>query len=243
MGCFVLVHGAFHGGWCWRRVASILRAHEHEVHCPTLTGCGERVHLLSRDIGLETHVTDVVNRIEYEDLEDVVLVGHSYGGMVVGSVQSRVPERIRTLVYLDAFVPVDGKSMFNFQIERAREELTDSANSDGEGWYVPALDPRGKVLDISDPDEVAWLARHITPHPLKPFTDLASVKNEAAASVRKAYVYCTNKPHGSSFAQFAEIAKRDPDWFYFEMDTHHDPMVSQPGELANILLGIAKSGL
>ena len=106
MATFVLVHGAWHGGWCWKKVAPLLRSAGHEVYTPTLTGLGERDHLLTRDIGLDTHIQDIVNVLEYEELTQVVLVGHSYGGMVVTGVAERAHERLRQLVYLDAATPL-----------------------------------------------------------------------------------------------------------------------------------------
>src|SRR5689334_15631432 len=113
MANYLLVHGAWHGGWCWRRVVPLLRAAGHEVFTPTLTGLGERVHLLTRDVGLDTHAQDVIGVLEYEDLRDVVLVGHSYGGMVITAVAERAAERLAHLVYLDAFVPRDGQSQMD----------------------------------------------------------------------------------------------------------------------------------
>ena len=141
MATFVLVHGAFVGGWCWRWVAPYLRAAGHEVHAPTLTGLGERVHLASPQIDLDTHLQDVVNLLHYEDLTGVILVGWSYGGMVVAGVADRVPERIAHVVYFDSDVPRDGDTSVPPGQHAAREEL---ARAHGDGWRVPpAVDARG----------------------------------------------------------------------------------------------------
>src|SRR5262245_14863398 len=129
MATFVLVHGAWHGGWCWQRVSPLLRARGHEVFAPTLTGLGERSHLLTREIGLETHVADVVNAIRWEDLTDVVLCGHSYGGMVISGAADRMADRVRSLVYLDAFVPADGQSIFDFMTAERAEGFRDGARA------------------------------------------------------------------------------------------------------------------
>lgn len=236
---FVLVHGGFHGGWCWRDVADGLRAKGHAVFTPTLTGLGERAHLLRRDIGLGTHVTDIENVILSEELGNVVLVGHSYGGMVVGSVADRLRERMVGVVYLDAFIPINGRSLFDNQIERAKRELRDTAKRDGDGWLVPVVDPSGPILGIDDPVQRAWLKRRLTPHPLKCFTDAAQIDGPLPPDVVQAYVYCSRKPNGSSFQAFSDQTRVDPRWHHFEIDTHHDPMISAPGIVVDILDKVA----
>ena len=142
MATFVLVHGAYHGGWCWKKLTPLLRAAGHEVVAPTLTGLGERVHLLTRDIGLDTHVQDVVNVLAYEDLRGVVLVGHSYGGMVITGVAERIPQHVRHLVYLDALVPMDEeRSMKELYLwhNPDRWAYTEAQMRAGDGWLLPVL--------------------------------------------------------------------------------------------------------
>src|SRR5215212_3297578 len=133
----VLVHGGWHGGWCWRQVARLLRTAGHDVHVPTLTGLGERSHLLHRDVDLELHVRDVIATLTYEDVHDALLVGHSYAGMVVAGVADRVPERVAHVVYLDAFVASGGQSLLDLMLPERRDMYLRAASEDGDGWVVP----------------------------------------------------------------------------------------------------------
>ena len=169
MSTFLLVHGAWHGGWCWKRVTPLLRAAGHEVFTPTLTGLGERKHLMSPDIGLDTHVQDVVGVLEYEDLRDVILVGHSYAGMVITGVAGRTPERIAHLVYLDAFVPEDGKSLMDYQPPEMAELFHEGTRTEGEGYKLPAVIPP-EVFGVTGEADLAWL---------RPPRRSASVQDEA----------------------------------------------------------------
>jgi pimeloyl-ACP methyl ester carboxylesterase len=137
MSNFVLIHGAWHGGWCWKRVRQALQAQGHEVFTPTLTGVADRSHLLSRAVNLDTHIEDVVNLIRWEELSDVVLCGHSYGGCVISGVADRIPERVGALVYLDAFVLADGENLLQHVHETQRNLLLEGAKNMGEGWKVP----------------------------------------------------------------------------------------------------------
>ena len=141
MSTFVLVHPAWFGGWCWARLAPLLVANGHDVRTPTLTGLGERAHLARPEIGLETHVQDVVNVFEYEDLRDVILVGNSSAGVVITGVADRVPERIANVVYLDAFIPEDGQSMLDMIPPDRRTPMLALVESEGEGWLVPRFAP------------------------------------------------------------------------------------------------------
>src|SRR6202040_1266512 len=140
---FVLVHGAWHGSWCWKRVRKALQARGHDVFTPTLTGVGERSHLLSPDVNLDTHITDVVNLIRWEELSDVVLCGHSYGGCVVTGVADRLPDRIGAMVYLDAFTPEDGESLLDILPGPKRIQLLEATAREGEGWMMPPIPRRG----------------------------------------------------------------------------------------------------
>ncbi|MFN8469682.1 MAG: alpha/beta hydrolase [Caldilineaceae bacterium] len=228
MATFVLVHGGWAGGWQWRQVAAQLRAAGHDVYTPTLTGLGERVHLAHPDLDLDTHIQDILMVLKYEDLQDVILVGYSYSGMVVTGVAERAPERLAQLVYLDAFVPRDGESLamiFGPELSAAFEQ---AAQTYGNGWSVP-LDP---------PD-----ARH-TPQPLNPSRQPLSVTNAAAARLPRTFIYCNQEkeamgPVGTPITQAAARAKSDGGWRYYELNTGHNPWETAPQELTEILLSLA----
>ena len=167
MATFVLVHGGGHGGWCYQPVARLLRAKGHDVYTPTLTGLGEREHLLSAAVDLDMHITDVVNVIRFEDLRDVILVGHSYGGMVVTGVADRVADRIANLVYLDAAYPMNGQSLVDVAgdfILAAREGGQIVGGM--ELVLFPGNDPMG-FYGVTDPEQIAWMKPKLTPHPFK----------------------------------------------------------------------------
>ena len=231
----MLVHGAWHGGWCWRRVAPLLRAAGHEVYTPTLTGLGERAHLLSPDVGLDTHAQDVVGVLEYEDLRDAVLVGHSYGGMVVTAAAELAAPRLAQLVYLDAFAPRDGECLLDFLPPAAREQTLARARAEGEGWYLPPQ--RGEhPYGITDPADVAWVRGKFTAHPLKTMQQPVRCATSTGAALPRTYVTCTATRY---FTRFAERAQCEPGWRYRELDAVHDAMVTAPRALADLLVELA----
>ena len=154
MATFVLVHGAWHGSWCWKRVRKALQAEGHDVFTPTLTGVGERSHLTSPQVTLDTHVADVVNLIRWEELTDVVLCGHSYGGCVITGVADRVAERLRALVYLDAFIPENGQSLHDTLPPEVAEAQVRGARESGDGWRVPPIS--GEFFQVNVEDR-AWM--------------------------------------------------------------------------------------
>ena len=162
MATFVLVHGAWRGSWCWKRVRRALLQQGHEVFTPTLTGLGERSHLLSETLDLQTHTLDVLNLIQWEELNDFVLCGHSYGGMVISGVADRVPERIRSLVFLDAFVPEHGESVADF--------APVSGGGLIDGWKSAPISGEAFGVNLADR---AWVARQCTVHPCTPAAGLA----------------------------------------------------------------------
>lgn len=230
MAVFVLVHGAWSGGWKWRFLAPILRRAGHEVHTPTLTGLGERAHLARPDIDLDVHVQDVVALTEMEDLREVVLLGHSYGGMVVTGAADRVPERIRRVVYLDAFVPENGRCALDYVLpERAA-----GFRKQGEehGFVEP---PPPSLWGLVKPEHVAFSRRRELRHPYRCFTQAVRRVNSSAAALPKTFIYCSS-PATGTFDQFAAKYRSDPQWRFHELRTGHDSMILVPGELAKILL-------
>ena len=229
---FVLVHGGWHGGWCWDRVAPLLRDAGHEIHAPTLTGLGERTHLLDPRIGLETHVRDVVGILESENLREVVLVGHSYGGMVISGVADLAIARLARLVYLDAFVPGEGQALFDLLPPERRDLYRQGAREWGEGWRVPPPPPH--ALGVTDEAEAGWLAAKLTPQPLRTFEQPVRLTNPAV--LPRTYIHCTTGPLVPSFAPFAAHARTEPGWCYRELATGHDAMFTAPDELSGLLL-------
>jgi pimeloyl-ACP methyl ester carboxylesterase len=230
MSTFVLIHGAWHGGWCWRNVTPLLRAAGHEAFAPSLTGLGERAHLARRETDLETHIQDVVGLLEAEELEDVVLVGHSYAGMVITGAADRAFRRLRRLVYFDAFVPEHGKALIDYVgAERAGRQ-----RSEGEATGTVPPMPTA-ALGVTRPPDVAWVERRQVRHPYRTMAQPLSLKNtDALAKVPKAFVNCHSAT--GTFDQFAAVVKKDAAWRYFELHTGHDAMVIDPRGTANVLL-------
>jgi pimeloyl-ACP methyl ester carboxylesterase len=245
MATFVLVHGAWHGGWCWRKLTPLLRAAGHEVFAPTLTGLGERAHLASPDVGLETHVQDVVSMLEYEDLSGVVLVGHSYGGLVITGAAHQAPGRLAHLVYLDAFIPEDGQSMLDLGPPERRETMGKRVREEGDGWRLPSLQPMPweqfvrEVYLVTDEAEVAWLAARLGPHPFKTMTDPVRATNPAAASLPRTYIRCLRYPNPAFDRHAEEVQRPGSNWRFHALPTSHDAMVTMPRELADLLLAIS----
>ena len=234
---FVLVHGGRHGGWCWTRVARLLRAAGHDVYVPTLTGLGERSHLLAADIGLATHVQDVVAVFEFEEIADAVLVAHSYGGAVVAGAMEEIADRVRKVIFLDAFMPLSGESVLDLiGPERAGAALT-TARRDGEGWYLPTTD--ASYYGVSGADDVAWVNAKMTAQPLKTYTDAAGTINRIWTHPGM-YVECqpsTIRPEIRARARDRSTA--DAQFTYHSLDAPHDVMVTAPGLLAELLLDAA----
>jgi pimeloyl-ACP methyl ester carboxylesterase len=245
MTSLVLVHGAWEAGWCWRKVVPLLRLAGHEVFTPTLTGLGERKHLASPDVGLDTHVQDIVGVLESEELDGVTLVGHSYGGMVIAGVAERVPERLAQLVYFDAFVPEDGQALADLLPPSFSQEWADRVQTEGDGWQLPSVRPGPweTVLQdyykVTDPADLAWLVAHLDPQPFKTMTDRVACTSPAARALPRTYIRCPMSAN-PAFVQAAERAQRPGSgWQYFELPTAHLAMVTMPRELAELLLKIA----
>jgi pimeloyl-ACP methyl ester carboxylesterase len=231
----VLVHGAWHGGWCWDRVASRLRAQGHRVFCPTLTGLGERAHLLTRDVNMSTHVADVLGVLEAEELADVVLVGHSYAGMVISGVAAKAKARIRQLVYLDSAVIEDGEAWSTAHTPEVQAERRRLARENG-GLSLPV--PRAEVFGITRPDDLAWVQRRLTPHPFAPYDEVMRWGVPPGNGLPKVYVDCTD-PVYAGLTPVKERYRGRPGWTFVELRTGHDAMVSAPDETAQLLLRYA----
>jgi pimeloyl-ACP methyl ester carboxylesterase len=231
---FVLVHGGRHGGWAWREVAPRLRALGHPTYTPTLTGLGERAHLLSPDIGLDTHIDDLVGVFEYEDLTDAVLVAHSYGGMPVAGAMQRIAERVRAVVWLDAHCPVEGESIFDLIGEERAALMTGWAQESGEGWYIPTSD--ASFWGLTEPDQIAWVNSKTTPQPIKTYTDRIGPTDRAWAHPGT-MIECSPSrlPEVDSGRQRAR-AESDATFHRRIIDAPHEPMVTHPAELTKLLL-------
>jgi pimeloyl-ACP methyl ester carboxylesterase len=236
MATYVLVHGGWHGGWCWRKVTPLLRDAGHDVYAPTLTGLGERAHLAGPEVGLAVHIEDVANLLEYEDLVDVVLVGHSYGGMVITGAAGRVPKRVAQLVYLDAFVPADGQALVDLLPPERRDVFLEQARATGEGWRVPPPSP--EFYGVTEEADLAWVRPRLVPQSLATFTEPLG-RARATASPPRTYIACTASTV-ATFRPFAEHARADTAWRYHELATGHDAMVTMPEGLARLLLDAAE---
>jgi pimeloyl-ACP methyl ester carboxylesterase len=235
MTTFVLVHGAWHGSWCWKRVRQALQIRAHEVFTPTLTGVGERAHLISPQVTLETHITDVVNLIRYEELDDVVLCGHSYGGCVITGVADRVPERLLAVVYLDAFVLENGESLHDVLPAEVRAGQVQAANQHGNGWLVPPISAEFFEVNLADR---AWVDRQCTPQPLATFQQPLRLRGAPSPPAQVTHVLATGYAH-SPFPPFHERAKAKG-WKTLTIDCGHDVMLDRPAELVEILLEAAR---
>lgn len=232
MATYILVHGAYHGGWCWRDVARGLRAGGHDVFTPTLTGLGERSHLLTAAVNLTTHIADIVNVLLWEDLTDVILVGHSYGGMVATGVADRAAERIASIVYLDAIVPRNGQSTLDVQPPGRREWMTERALEAG---GLAGLPPDAGIYGVTEPAAKAWVNGKCTPHPFAALSQKIRVSGAPAERIaHKLYVLCTDPPL-AYMRQFYDAAVADPSWETAELATGHDAMVTAPEALTGLL--------
>lgn len=234
MATFVLVHGAFHGGWCWQRLTPYLQAAGHVVYTPTLTGLGERSHLLSPTINLTCHIQDVINLILYEDLDDVILVGHSYAGMVISGVADQCAARIARLVYLDAFVPENGETALGQWLDRSWLKIPNMPSSP-EGWYIPTPSP--EAMGVTDAEDAAWLAARMVPHPVKTQTEKLLLVNQAAEGIPRTYILCSvNSPE---MGKALDRIKNHPLGQILTLETGHDAMITAPKEVAALLIGLA----
>ena len=230
---FVLVHGTGHGGWCWQKVTPILRAAGSEVYAPTLTGLADRSHLLECGVDLTTHVTDITRLLFYEDLSDVVLVGHSYAGMVITAVAATAPERLKQLIYLDAYLPDEGQTEVDLWPPDMRAEIeADAAASRGTRLVTPEL------MGITDSTMAEWTRERITPHPMSTYMEAVPRGSARSAALPRAYITCTEGPLTSLLGRFAEKA-RAAGWPVRAIATGHDVMLIDPEAVAKLLLELA----
>jgi len=235
VAAFVLVHGGGHGGWCYRFVAKLLRAKGHEVHTPTLTGLGERSHLLSPAVDLNLHITDVVNLLKFEDLRDVILVGHSYGGMVITGIADRAADRIGHLVYLDAATPVNGQSL----VDVAGPIMAAARKG---AWLIDGMEvllhPNGDPTDffgVTDAAQIAWMKPKLTPHPWKCYEQRLNLTNEIALwKIPQTHIVCTGTVPGRDVAALTKRAQGR----FWTIDTGHDLMITEPEKVAEMLLRV-----
>ena len=237
MATFVLVHGGWHGGWCWQKVIPFLEAAGHEVYAPTLTGLAERASELSPDVGLDTHIQDIVGLLEEKNLHGVILVGHSYGGMVITGVVDLVPERIAHLVYLDTFVPRDGESMVSVSPMVMRLLLRRQAQADG--WRI---DSRGTYGVTTEPDR-SWVLSKVTPQSLKTFEQPLHLKYPGIVSTKpRTHIDCTGGGRFRSLMRHIwgrrALPPREAGWRLRQLPTGHDAMITMPRELADVLLEV-----
>lgn len=237
MSNFVLVHGGGHGGWCYKKVARLLRDAGHDVYTPTLTGLGERTHLLNASTGLSTHITDVVNTILYEDLFNVILVGHSYGGMVITGVADRVADRIRELVYLDAAHPRNGESLVDVAPVSMQFARSSSQFIGGVEMVMWPNDAMVAAMGVKHPDDEELLKTKMRPHPWKCFEERLQFLNAGAAqSIPRTNVNCSaNLRTGPDTDQ----GRQTDGHRNFEIDTGHDLMITEPLKVTEILLEVA----
>jgi pimeloyl-ACP methyl ester carboxylesterase len=234
MAVFVLVHGAWHGAWCYQRVARRLRSDGHQVYVPTLTGLGERSHLLTDATGLDTHIQDILNLIRWENLDEVVLCGHSYAGMVVTGVADAVPARISALVYLDAYVPKDGECIWDYLGEERRNTiLRDAAPLGGYAVRSPPVEHFG----VSERDR-DWVRGKLTPQPMRSLTQAIRLTGGYGRSRPRWYVYATGP---SSMEGWYKELRDDPAWTIRITECGHDQMLDAPEEIAAILVSASQS--
>ena len=242
MANFVLVHGAWHGGWCWRDTARALRAAGHDVYTPTHTGVGQRAHLAARDVTLETHIADIVGCIEAEELNDVILCGHSYGGMVITGVADRMGDRIKALSYLDAFLPEHEDSLIGLLHKALPPEVAAQfigafrgAALDG---HSGLMQPRPAEVCGIKPENRAWVDRRCRPQALATFEMPMLLKGGANPKVRRQYILA-DAWDPSPFRYFADKVAKQAGWEVVKMPSSHDVMVDMPKELAAQLMRLA----
>jgi pimeloyl-ACP methyl ester carboxylesterase len=232
MAAVVLAHGAWSASWAWKKLRPLLQAAGHDFFSPTYTGLGERAHLANRDIDLTTHIQDVLGVLDVEDLKNVTLLGHSYGGMVATGVADKAADRIARVVYIDAFVPKDGQSLFDLLGPKGEANMRAGAAKDGDGWKLP-LNP---MPPDTSPEDAAWAVPKRRPQPIKTFEE--KIKLTSSKTPPRHYIYATKNGPGDVFRQFGDRAKSEPGWKYYEIDASHNPHITCPEALMSSLAQI-----
>jgi pimeloyl-ACP methyl ester carboxylesterase len=236
MATFVLVHGTSSGGWIWKKLVPMLRAGGHEVYTPTLTGLGDRSHLLACGVNLTTHINDVASLVEYEDLSDVIMVGNSYGGMVITGTAAKIPQRLHLLVYLDAYLPDDGQSEADLLPPDMFAARQADANAHG-GVIQP---PPPSIFGVFDPELEKWTKARMTPHPLATYTEPVSCGEINTQPIPRVFIHCTGNP-STTPDLFQPSASRAMarGWKVIELNAGHLAMLTDPHQLAEILLSFS----
>jgi pimeloyl-ACP methyl ester carboxylesterase len=232
---FVLVHGAWYGGWCWDKVAQALRAQGHLVSTPTCPGLGELSHLLSKDISLTSFITTITNHLIYQNLRDVILVGSGFGGVVISGVADHIPHLVRSLVFVDAMVLASGMSVFEAQPAAVTKKRLEQVESMGKGIAIPA--PPASSYGVTDKDTLAWLTARLAPQPVGTYQEKLVLDNPVGNGRPRIYVDCTASP----FEPLVEVKKglrNQKGWEWVQLNTHHDPMITDPLVLADFLKGV-----
>ena len=235
MATIVLAHGAWSAAWAWKKMRPLFQAAGHQFLSPTYTGLGERAHLARPDIDLATHIQDVLSVLEFEDLKDVTLLGHSYGGMVATGVADKAADRIARVVYIDAFAPKDGQSLFDLLGPKGEAHMRAGAAKDGDGWKLP-LNP---MPPDTSPEDAAWAVPKRRPQPIKTFEE--KIKLSSATFPPRHYIYAKKNGPGDVFRQFAERARSEPGWMPHEIDASHNPHITCPDVLMALLTQIMSS--
>lgn len=236
MATYVLVHGGGHGGWCYQRVAQLLRAAGHEVFTPTMTGVGERAHLVNSSVDLDLHIQDIVAVLEFEDLNDVVLVGHSYGGMVITGVADRAAVRVGKLVYLDAATPINGQSLVDVAGPIIEAVRPGGMTVDGVELVLLPAPEAGLFYGVSDPEDLAWMATRLTAHPWRCFEQRLELTNEQALwAIPQFHIVCTSTLATRDAALMETARSMGRLW---DIDTGHDLMITEPQKVADALLEV-----
>lgn len=232
MSSIVLAHGAWSAAWAWKKMRPLIRAAGHEFFSPTYTGLGERAHLAGPQIDLSTHIQDVLAVLEFEDLRDVTLLGHSYGGMVATGVADKAADRTARVIYIDAFAPRDGQSLFDLVGPKAEANMRAGAAKDGDGWKLP-INP---MPPDTAPEDVAWASPRRRPQPIKTFEQKISLGSGTMPP--RHYIYAKKNGPGDVFRQFGERAKGEAGWTYREIDASHNPHITCPEVLMALLTQI-----
>lgn len=232
---FVLVHGAWQGGWCWDKVAPLLRAQGHAVSTPTCPGVGEQAHLLSKEITLSTYITSICNHLIYEDLREVILVGSGFAGVVISGVADRLPHLLRSLVYVDAMVITDGLSVFEEQPAAVTRKRLEQVLSQGKGIAIPA--PPLSSYGIEDGATLAWVGARLTPQPVGTYQERLVLRHALGNGCPRTYVDCVASPF-EPLVEVKRTLRRQGDWRWIELAAHHDPMITEPRKLADVLADI-----